>query len=243
MPLPLLQGELRPTHVTGAAWAARIGRTADVQWLPLPSPVGEHLRGCLTATQGKGGGETACQRAVAGAIAAAPLGMPVCVPATLPPCCSDLPWPHLPAPAGAGTVLAASLEDGTLALFDTVHTMEVRPRRTRMLRYQAMLHAAAPSEAGASQPHAWGLLAGPPPVAAPPLLPRAWGLLLRLLLQRGLPEAVFRELGALAAALAGSATQASSRTLQAEQALERLEGEVRRLGVAWVLDELVLGLA
>lgn len=160
------QGELRPTHVTGAAWAARIGRTADVQWLPLPSPV------------------------------------------------------------GAGTVLAASLEDGTLALFDTVHTMEVRPRRTRMLRYQAMLHAAAPSEAGASQPHAWGLLAGPPPVAAPPLLPRAWGLLLRLLLQRGLPEAVFRELGALAAALAGSATQASSRTLQAEQALERLEGEL-----------------
>lgn len=124
-------------------------------------------------------------------------------------------------------MLAASLEDGTLALFDTVHTMEVRPRRTRMLRYQAMLHALPPSEAGAGQ--AWGVLAGPP-VASPPLLPRAWGLLLRLLLQRGLPEAVFRELGALSAALAGSGAQASSRTLQAEQSLERLEGEVRGLG-------------
>lgn len=109
--------------------------------------------------------------------------------------------------------------------------MEVRPRRTRMLRYQAMLHAPLPSEAAADQP--WGLLAGPH-VAAPPLLPRAWGLLLRLLLQRGLPEAVFRELGALAAVLTGSGSgggpQASSRTLQAEQTLERLEGEVRRGG-------------
>lgn len=121
-------------------------------------------------------------------------------------------------------MLAASLEDGSLALFDTVHTIDVRPRRARMLRYQAMLHAAPPP--GADPGQLWGLLA-PPPTPAAPLLPRAWGLLLRLLLQRGLPEAVLRELGGLAASVQAGGGGGAGRGLQVEQALERLEAEVR----------------
>lgn len=137
-------------------------------------------------------------------------------------------------------MLAASLEDGSLALFDTVHTIDVRPRRTRMLRYQAMLHM--PPPAAAADPwQPWGMLAAPA-VSAPPLLPRAWGLLLRLLLQRGLPEAIFRELGSLAASIAsiggmqaqGGAAGTASRTLQVEQALERLETEVGGVVSRWV---------
>lgn len=122
-------------------------------------------------------------------------------------------------------MLAASLEDGSLALFDTVHTIDVRPRRTRMLRYHAMLHT--PPAPGADPGQPWGLRA-PPPTPAPPLLPRAWGLLLRLLLQRGLPEAVLRELGGLAASVqaANVGSGGAGRTLQVEQALERLEAEV-----------------
>jgi hypothetical protein len=131
-------------------------------------------------------------------------------------------------------VLAAALEDGSLGLFDTAHSMDVRPRRTRMLRYQALLHC-PPAPAGSPEHQAqqgqqpWGLLAAPP-LGAPPLLPRAWGLLLRLLLQRGLPDSAFRELGALAAAVSGSsgssATGGSGRSIEAERALERLEVEV-----------------
>ena len=34
------QGDLWATHVTASAWAARVGRVTDVQWLPLPRPIG-----------------------------------------------------------------------------------------------------------------------------------------------------------------------------------------------------------
>jgi hypothetical protein len=130
-------------------------------------------------------------------------------------------------------VLAAALEDGSLGLFDTAHSMEVRPRRTRMLRYHALLHsppppAGSPEQQAQQQHQPWGLLAAPP-LGAPPLLPRAWGLLLRVLLQRGLPDSAFRELGALAAAVGGSPGSAAGgggRSLEAERALERLEFEV-----------------
>lgn len=135
-------------------------------------------------------------------------------------------------------MLAASLEDGSLGLYDTVHTADVRPRRTRMTRYRALLHtpppeAAAPAAVdGGAGPASlpWGLAAGPP-VAALPLLPRAWVLLLRLLLQRGLPEACFRELGALAACVSraggttGAPGLAGSTAVDTEMALERLEDE------------------
>ena len=60
-------------------------------------------------------------------------------------------------------MLAAALEDGSLGLFDTAHSMEVRPRRTRMLRYHALLHS-PPPPAGAPglklALHLGGLLAG-----------------------------------------------------------------------------------
>lgn len=137
-------------------------------------------------------------------------------------------------------MLAASLEDGSLGLFDTVHTADVRPRRTRMTRYRALLHTPPPSAssaagggpAGPALP--WGLASGSP-IAAPPLLPRAWVLLLRLLLQCGLPEGCFQELGALAASVSRNggdsgvpprAEQAGTTEVDTEMALESLEDEV-----------------
>ncbi|KAL4425017.1 hypothetical protein ABPG77_001795 [Micractinium sp. CCAP 211/92] len=154
---------------------------------------------------------------------------------------TDVEWLQLPSPVGGGAVLAASLEDGSLGLFDTVHTADVRPRRNRMTRYRALLHTPPPAAAsaaadGSASPTSmpWGLASGPP-VAAPPLLPRAWVLLLRLLLQRGLPEACFRELGALAASvsrsggpggMAGPAEVAGGTVVDTEMALERLEDEI-----------------
>ncbi|KAL4422261.1 hypothetical protein ABPG75_008458 [Micractinium tetrahymenae] len=155
---------------------------------------------------------------------------------------TDIEWLQLPGPVGGGAVLAASLEDGSLGLFDTVHTVDVRPRRTRMMRYRALLHTPPPAAAGGAGAGGidgapslpWGLASGPP-VAAPPLLPRAWVLLLRLLLQRGLPEACFRELGALAASISrgsgtggvvGRAGMAGATAVDTEMALERLEDEI-----------------
>lgn len=126
-------------------------------------------------------------------------------------------------------MLAASLEDGSLALFDTVHSMDVRPRRARMQRYRSLLHSPPPPELAGTP---WSLVPGPP-VAAAPLLPHAWALLLRLLLQRGLPESAFRELAALAASIGrgGGAAGApllagSGMAVDTEMALEKLEDEV-----------------
>lgn len=151
-PWALQASELRASHVTPAAAAARAGHAADIEWLPLPVPV------------------------------------------------------------GGGSVLAAALADGGLALLDTVHNLDVRPRRMRMLRYRAALHAApAVGLGGRPAPR----LAPPPPLATPGVLPHAWTLLLRVLLQRGLPESVFRELRALA----------GRSGLEVERVLERLEGE------------------
>jgi hypothetical protein len=59
-------------------------------------------------------------------------------------------------------------------------------------------------------------------------------LLLRLLLQRGVPVAAFQELGSLAASIGGGGTaaavpQSGTSAMDAEVALERLEAEVRLL--------------
>jgi hypothetical protein len=53
-------------------------------------------------------------------------------------------------------VLAASLEDGSLVLADTVHTVDVRPRRKRMLRYKAVLQSAAEQTGIRGGECAWG---------------------------------------------------------------------------------------
>jgi hypothetical protein len=37
--------ELRPTLITAGLVSARLGRVADVEWLPLPAPVGESILG------------------------------------------------------------------------------------------------------------------------------------------------------------------------------------------------------
>jgi hypothetical protein len=130
--------------------------------------------------------------------------------------------------AGGGAVLAATLADGALTLLDTVHSVDVRPRRARMQRYRAALHTPPPPRGGGSSrggggEAVWGLAAAAP--AAPlPLLPRAWGLLLRLLLQRGVPEAALRELGTLAASVGQGVL--GGRCADAEMALERLEADV-----------------
>ena len=41
-----LSGELRATHLSGAAATGRVGRVADIGWLPLPSPIGERAGRC-----------------------------------------------------------------------------------------------------------------------------------------------------------------------------------------------------
>lgn len=261
------QGELWATHITGTAAAARIGRVTDVEWLQLPSPVGALAAGQIAALCLCREARAACTGASRCSL---PLcGKPPVLPCLALPrlccmnhCCTCRLRPEsdalvlptrfdchhtcgfavlLTCPAGGGAVLAASLEDGSLGLFDTVHTADVRPRRNRMTRYRALLHTPPPAAAsaaadGSASPTSmpWGLASGPP-VAAPPLLPRAWVLLLRLLLQRGLPEACFRELGALAASvsrsggpggMAGPAEVAGGTVVDTEMALERLEDEV-----------------
>ncbi|KAI3424707.1 hypothetical protein D9Q98_008096 [Chlorella vulgaris] len=161
---------------------------------------------------------------------------------------TDVAWLPLPPPVGGGAVLVASLADGSMGLFDTVHSIDVRPRRARMQRYREALHTPPPppqpvAAVAAAAPPLWGLLAAPPAAAAP-LLPRSWGLLLRLLLQRGVPVAAFQELGSLAASIGGGGTaaavpQSGTSAMDAEVALERLEAEIwahlpRSCHAAWL---------
>ena len=55
--------ELRPTIVTANLVSARLGRVADVEWLPLPAPVGAQCGGFVM--RGKG-------------IAIVPAGLSIC---------------------------------------------------------------------------------------------------------------------------------------------------------------------
>lgn len=51
----------------------------------------------------------------------------------------DLAWVPLPAPVGAGSVLALAVEDGTLAMVDAAQSLEQRTRRQRLAAFRHLL--------------------------------------------------------------------------------------------------------
>ncbi|KAL3161421.1 hypothetical protein ABBQ32_010311 [Trebouxia sp. C0010 RCD-2024] len=91
----------------------------------------------------------------------------------------DLSWAPLPQPVGGGAVVALALEDGSLAFVDTSQAVESSSRKQRMQAFKHLL--------GGSWPY-------PQPLGSSLLLPRPWALLLRLLLQQGVPEYLLHQL-------------------------------------------------
>lgn len=118
----------------------------------------------------------------------------------------DLSWAMLPPPVGPGCVLALATEDGSLAFIDAVLTTDQQPsQRRRMAAFRGLLAGALPGP-NQARSHAkvalwtslflWvGMqekllqvsLPPPAPHGSALLLANAWRLLLRLLLQSGLP--------------------------------------------------------
>ncbi|KAA6419923.1 MAG: hypothetical protein FRX49_10113 [Trebouxia sp. A1-2] len=98
----------------------------------------------------------------------------------------DLSWAPLPQPVGAGAVVALALEDGSLAFADTSQAVEHSSRRQRMQAFKHLL--------GGSWPYPQGVLSPPQPLGSSLLLPRPWALLLRILLQQGVPEHLLQQL-------------------------------------------------
>lgn len=93
----------------------------------------------------------------------------------------DISWAPLPQPAGAGLVLCAALDDGSLAFVDTGHSsVGGGSRRQRLGAFKHLL--------GGSWPFPQGVLSAPPPLGSSLLLPAPWAHLLALLLQQVRPS-------------------------------------------------------
>ncbi|KAK9829709.1 hypothetical protein WJX72_007460 [[Myrmecia] bisecta] len=98
----------------------------------------------------------------------------------------DMSWAPLPHPVGAGSVLTVAIDDGSLAFIDASQTLEQNSRKQRL---QAFKHLV-----GGNWPYPQGVLSPPPALGSSLLLPRAWALLLRLLLQQAVPLATLKAL-------------------------------------------------
>ncbi|KAK9867753.1 hypothetical protein WJX84_002654 [Apatococcus fuscideae] len=93
----------------------------------------------------------------------------------------DISWVPLPHPVGAGSVLAVAVEDGSLAFIEASQAAESSTKRQRLASFKHLI--------GGGFPYPQGVLAPPPALGSVLQLPRPWALLLRLLLQQGVPPA------------------------------------------------------